>query len=71
MHNLYFKVLINGDPFNCYSSMSIQDILLYLQIDLQKVIVEYNKRVINSLYFDKILLKEGDKLEIITIVGGG
>lgn len=71
MHNSYFKVLINGDPFNCYSSMSIQDILLYLQIDLQKVIVEYNKRVINSLYFDQILLKEGDNLEIITIVGGG
>lgn len=71
MHNLYFKVLINGNPFNCYSSMSVQDILLYLQVDLQKVIVEYNKKVINYLQFDQIFLKEGDKLEIITIVGGG
>jgi len=71
MNNLYFKVLINGEPFNCDSSMSIRDILVYLNIDLNKVIIEYNKKVINCLQFDQILMNEGDKLEIITIVGGG
>ena len=71
MNNLYFKVLVNGEPFNCSSSMSIQDILVYLNIDIQKVIVEYNQVVVNYLQFNEILMQEGDKLEIITIVGGG
>nr|YP_009297080.1 thiamine biosynthesis protein S [Ceramium japonicum]AOM66423.1 thiamine biosynthesis protein S [Ceramium japonicum] len=71
MSNLYFKVLINGEPFNCYSSMSLQDILVYLNIDIRSVIVEYNQIVVNYLQFNQILMREGDKLEIITIVGGG
>nr|YP_010865186.1 thiamine biosynthesis protein S [Campylaephora boydenii]WGT74169.1 thiamine biosynthesis protein S [Campylaephora boydenii] len=71
MNNVYFKVLINGEPFNCESSMSIQDVLVYLNIDVYKVIVEYNTRVINYLQFEQILVQEGDTLEIITIVGGG
>jgi len=71
MNDLYFKILINGEPFNCNSSMSIQDILIYLNVDLNKVIVEYNKKVINYLQFNQILVQKGDKLEIITIVGGG
>ena len=71
MNSFYFKVLINGEPFNCYSSMSIKDILIYLNIDFDKVIIEYNKKVVNSLQFDQILMQEGDNLEVITIVGGG
>ena len=71
MNNIYFKVLINGEPFNCSSFMSIRDILTYLNIDLHKVIIEYNKSIINYLDFDQILMQEGDVLEIITIVGGG
>jgi sulfur carrier protein len=71
MKNLYFKVFVNGEPFNCDSSMSIQDVLVYLNIDVRKVIIEYNQVVVNYLQFNQILMQEGDKLEIITIVGGG
>ena len=71
MNHVYFKVLINGEPFNCDESMSIRDVLVYLNIDVHKVIIEYNAKVINYLQFDQILMQEGDILEIITIVGGG
>lgn len=71
MNNQYLKITINGKPFNCYSSMSIEDVLLHLNIDLHQVIIEYNRQVINVLEFNNILVEEGDALEIITIVGGG
>nr|QCI06800.1 Thiamin biosynthesis protein S [Gayliella sp.] len=71
MNSQYLKITINGQPFNCYSSMSIEDILLYLNINLHQVIIEYNRQIINSLDFSNILVEEGDSLEIITIVGGG
>ena len=35
------------------------------------VIVELNNIIINSLKWDQVRLKEGDSLEIVSIVGGG
>tara|TARA_Y100000813_G_C23842631_1_gene202744 strand:+ start:242 stop:451 length:210 start_codon:yes stop_codon:yes gene_type:complete len=35
------------------------------------IVVELNKLIINSLKWEKVILKEGDNLEIVSIVGGG
>ena len=35
------------------------------------IVVELNNLIINSLNWEKVKLKEGDNLEIVSIVGGG
>ena len=35
------------------------------------IVVELNNLVINSIKWEKVKLKEGDNLEIVSIVGGG
>ena len=35
------------------------------------IVVELNDLIINSTKWDNEILKEGDKLEIVSIVGGG
>ena len=35
------------------------------------VVVELNNLIINSIKWEKVKLKEGDNLEIVSIVGGG
>ena len=35
------------------------------------IVVELNNLIINSLKWQKVKLKEGDNLEIVSIVGGG
>ena len=35
------------------------------------IVVELNNLIINSINWDKVKLKEGDNLEIVSIVGGG
>ena len=35
------------------------------------IIVELNNSIINSLKWGKVKLKDGDNLEIVSIVGGG
>ena len=35
------------------------------------VVVELNNLIINSKRWDQVTLKDGDKLEIVSIVGGG
>ena len=35
------------------------------------IVVELNYLIINSLKWEKVKLKDGDNLEIVSIVGGG
>ena len=35
------------------------------------IVVELNDLIINSKKWDKVLLSDGDRLEIVSIVGGG
>ncbi len=35
------------------------------------IVVELNNLIINSLKWDNVKLKDGDNLEIVSIVGGG
>nr|YP_009654459.1 Thiamin biosynthesis protein S [Pleurostichidium falkenbergii]QCH39746.1 Thiamin biosynthesis protein S [Pleurostichidium falkenbergii] len=68
---IYFTLFINGDAFNCDPSMSLSDIVKYLDIDMNNIIVEYNNQIINRVQFNSIYFKNHDSIEIISIVGGG
>ena len=35
------------------------------------IVVELNNLIINSMRWEKVKLKDGDNLEIVSIVGGG
>ena len=35
------------------------------------IVVELNNLIINSIKWDKVKIKDGDNLEIVSIVGGG
>ena len=45
--------------------------LEFLGYKQNTVVVEVNDLIINSKKWDSEILKEGDKLEIVSIVGGG
>nr|YP_009295237.1 Ycf40 [Dasya binghamiae]AOH77249.1 Ycf40 [Dasya binghamiae] len=67
----YITVFINGEPFNCNHLMSIKDLLLYLNFNLNIIIVEYNKEILKPNLYHKYFLNMNDSIEIVTIVGGG
>lgn len=67
----YLTIFINGDPFNCDSRMSLHDILVYLRININTVIIEYNYSIIQKEDFSNVYLKDNDSIEVISIVGGG
>nr|YP_009396083.1 thiamin biosynthesis protein S [Dasya naccarioides]ARW65269.1 thiamin biosynthesis protein S [Dasya naccarioides] len=67
----YITVFINGEPFNCNYLMSIKDLLLYLNFNLDIIIVEYNEEIISPYLYSNYVLNMNDNIEIITIVGGG
>nr|YP_010197672.1 Thiamine biosynthesis protein [Gracilaria flabelliformis subsp. simplex]UAD86088.1 Thiamine biosynthesis protein [Gracilaria flabelliformis subsp. simplex] len=71
MNTIYNTIFINGQAFNCYINMSLKELLNYLEFELNSIVVEHNNRIIHSTEFDKTFFKSQDKIEIITIVGGG
>lgn len=67
----YILIQLNGKPFNCLPGFSLKDILLYLDFDLDTIVVEYNSEIIHDSVLDTTMLVAGDKVEVLTIVGGG
>lgn len=67
----YILIQLNGKPFNCPSSIKLKDVLLYLGYALDSIVVEYNAEILHDLELSTKIIKTGDKIEILTIVGGG
>ncbi|MBL7564731.1 sulfur carrier protein ThiS [Staphylococcus saccharolyticus] len=65
------KCIINGDSFTFEREQSIQDVLLSLDLDPKRVIVEMNKELIKQDNYTEHTVREDDRLELLEIVGGG
>jgi thiamine biosynthesis protein ThiS len=63
----------NGEKYNLqtFKVFSIHDLLKFFNYKQSLVVLEYNGKIIPSTMWSKIYLKNKDKLEIVTIVGGG
>lgn len=69
----YYTTFINGQKYNLYIKKysNLSNLINFLQPSHNKKfpIIEHNGQITNFL--NTIYLKNNDKLEIITIVGGG
>ena len=66
------KIKVNGKEKN----IELENVLLSRTLDLlgyksNTIVVEVNDLIINSTKWEDEVLKEGDRLEIVSIVGGG
>ncbi len=64
-------IQVNGEPYNCDAAIALPDLLAHLNFNARLVAVEYNGEIVHRQFWAKTLMKPGDRLEIVTIVGGG
>ena len=62
---------LNGYNFCIKNDLTIYKILQYFNYQNNLFIVEYNDLISNRDDWSKIKITSNDKIEIITIVGGG
>ncbi|MAE43252.1 thiamine biosynthesis protein ThiS [Candidatus Woesearchaeota archaeon] len=64
------KLIINGEEkdFDCET---VSNLLNNLKLKKDIVAVELNKNIVHRENFDDTKLRDNDKLEIVTVVGGG
>ena len=64
-------VSVNGDSVRVPSGCTIAELLRLLSLDRARVAVEHNLRVVPKAEHAERRLNHGDRLEIVTFVGGG
>ena len=64
-------ITLNGDPFELGQPLTVSALLAQLEIDARRVAVEHNLVVLKRDTFDRVIVQEGDAVEIVNFVGGG
>jgi sulfur carrier protein len=64
-------VSVNGEAMQVPSGCTIAELLQMLALDRARVAVEHNLRVVPRAEQPERRLNHGDRVEIVTFVGGG
>ena len=67
----FIEIHINGDSRHCPESHTIADLLETLDLKPKFVAVERNEQLVPRAQHAECLLQAGDRIEIVTLVGGG
>ncbi len=65
------KVIINGEEGELPPTMSVAELLARLSIRTKGIAVERNLQIVPRSEYSECRLSDGDRLEIVTLVGGG
>ncbi len=62
---------VNGENRTCPPETSLPALLEQLGLNPRLLAVEYNGEILHRQFWEQTQMQEGDRLEIVTIVGGG
>ena len=65
------KIKINGESLLIDRNSTVSNLMKKLDISLNKVAIELNKKIIDKKKLIKITLNNKDNLEIVHFIGGG
>lgn len=65
------ELQVNGETRTCPVQYRLPDLLQQLGFNPRLVAVEYNGEILHRQLWSETQIQEGDRLEIVTIVGGG
>ncbi len=62
---------VNGETRSCSAQTRLPELLEQLDFNPRLIAVEYNGEILHKQFWEGTQMQEGDRLEIVTIVGGG
>ena len=65
------QVTINGQPETLDDCLSVAELLALRKLEPVRVAVELNEDVVRRKSFPETMICDGDRIEIVTFVGGG
>lgn len=64
-------VVVNGEPRSLPDRAAVSELLRDLGLDKAVCAVEVNKKLVPKARHPEHALAEGDRIEVVTLVGGG
>ncbi len=64
------NLIVNGEP-RAFAGGPVASLVTELGLDLRKVAVERNLKIVPKSLFADTLLSDGDRIEIVHFIGGG
>ena len=64
-------ITVNGKQIRLTSEMSVADHLEQNNYKVNRIAVEMNEEILPKYSYSDTMLKDGDRLEVVTFVGGG
>ena len=65
------KIIVNGKQMTVNLKYSLKNLIDKLKLPIKKIAIELNRRIVDKKRISKIILKSGDKIEIVNFIGGG
>ena len=63
--------LLNGQQYYINQNINLFDLITYFNYNDSLLVLEHNNLICNKKNWKNIFIKNKDKIEIVTIVGGG
>lgn len=65
------KIYLNGEKYSIDQNLTLFNLLVYFNYDNYLLVLEYNNLILDKTDWKTTFIKNSDKIEIVTIVGGG
>ena len=63
--------ILNGQKYGTDYNLTLLELVKYFNYNTSLLVLEYNNLICKRKNWDKIFIQNNDKIEIVTIVGGG
>ena len=64
-------IIVNGKEINLTKETSVAEYLEQNQYQIKRIAVELNGDILPKYSYSDTMLKDGDRLEVVTFSGGG
>lgn len=65
------SIILNGENIEIKKGLTLLDLVEQFQLDLKKIAIEKDYKIINFQDLSNIVIDENSKIEIVHFIGGG
>jgi thiamine biosynthesis protein ThiS len=65
------QIFLNGDARSVPAALTLDKLLLLLEIDPSRVAIERNREIVRKPSWTETIVQPADQIEIVWFVGGG
>lgn len=64
-------IFVNGEKRDIPDGLTVANLLQHLDIKPERVAVEINEDIVRKATYAGVLVKDGDRVEVVQFMGGG